>query len=117
MCNYLRRWHTTQLTASQVLQPHANNDSWQIHYTFSLVYVFSHQGKEIKNKKKKKERKGEENCRATHLQLPPACCSPGDSRVRLRSSREESGHGSSEHQLSRFIWKTDQSKSKKGHSC
>ena len=41
MQNYLRRWHTTQPTASQVLQPCANNDSRQIHYTFSLVYVFS----------------------------------------------------------------------------
>lgn len=40
-CSYLRWWHTTQLPASQVLQPCANNDSQHSHYTVSLIYVFS----------------------------------------------------------------------------
>ena len=62
-----------------------------------------------KKKKKKKERKveesGEENKRAAVLYAcwPRTHSLPGDSPVRLRSSSEESGHGSNEHQLSRFI--------------
>lgn len=60
-------------------------------------------------KKKKKERKVEESSKENKRDaLLNACWSrtqglPGDSPVRLRSSSEESGHGSSEHQLSRFI--------------
>lgn len=61
MQSYLRWWHTTQLPASQVLQPCANNDSQHSHYTVSLIYVFSpcRPGWE-KQKQGGKERKGEE---------------------------------------------------------
>lgn len=54
--------------------------------------------------------------RAAGVELPSAQGSPAESRVRLRSSPEGSGHGSSGHQLPRFIWKTHHSTSEKGHA-
>lgn len=86
------------------------NDSQQIHDTFSLVYISSplRQRCQKQEEKEGKERKGEEN-HGTVI----GHCSPEDSCVRLCSSREESGHGSSEHQLSRFIWKTDRANQRK----
>lgn len=110
MQSYLRWWHTTQLPASQVLQPCANNDSQHSHYTVSLIYVFSPSGPGCQ----KQEREGKEKVRGrrqrkrkrrrrrvlvwscpqhkAHLQSPVSACAPAG-RGRDMAPEGTSSHG------------------------